>query len=76
MIFILPPVQKGGWRFAKYKFAQSKDKTWEHKYTHLYIKKRTVRVTGKITLRNNKRRKCTCTLRTKAKKDTNFFPKR
>ena len=30
---------KGRWRFAKYKFAQSKDKTWEYKYTHLYIKK-------------------------------------
>ena len=71
-----PPARaKGGWCFAKYKFAQSKDKTRKHKYTHLYIK-RTVRVTGKITLHNNKRRKCTCTLRTKAKKDTNFFPKR
>ena len=65
----------GGWRFAKYKFAQSKDKTRKHKYINLYIK-RTVCVTGKITLRNNKRRKRTCTLRTKAKKDTNFFPKR
>ena len=43
---------KGGWRFAKYKFAQSKDKTRKHKYIHLHIK-RTVRVTRKITLRNN-----------------------
>ena len=35
-----PPARaKGRWRFAKYKFAQSKDKTWEYKYTHLYIKK-------------------------------------
>jgi len=52
MTFILRPVQKGGWRFAKYKFAQSKDKTRKHKYIHLYIK-RIVRVTRKITLRNN-----------------------
>jgi len=43
---------KGGWRLPKYKFAQSKDKTRKHKYIHLYIK-RTVRVTRKITLRNN-----------------------
>ena len=43
---------KGGWRFAKYKFALSKDKTRKHKYIHFYIK-RTVHVTRKITLRNN-----------------------
>jgi len=47
MTFILPPVQKGGWRFAKYKFAQSKDKTRKHKYIHLYIKKQFV-LQGKL----------------------------
>ena len=43
-----PPARaKGGWRFAKYKFAQSKDKTRKHKYIHLYIKKQFV-LQGKL----------------------------
>ena len=49
--FILSPVQKGGWRFVKSKFAQSKDKTRKDKYVHC-IHKIVVRITRKITLRN------------------------